>query len=777
MREKTGKALARLCGCLPSDLLESVLGELTDMLGEEAAPASVHGALFCLGCMAMYRALSDAQLDALLPSLPPLLLYRLQQNSSSSTQRDAACFVIWATAHYYSHCHALTSPPLLDALVLLALTDRAVNTRRAAAAVVQEIIGRAGADRVSGGLRLLNTLTYAALGNQQWIYCAVIPKTAEIESFRECVLARLRWIAENQDDFAVVELAGKAAFFSACRIPAVLADTLLLPLLRTDWGQLTKRVKSGYLVLLGQTLGGLAKAQYALSQECVEELDRFLPTLSPRHFGRGKTASLLRSCSALFLKNCVLYLDMTGREGVSPNVIVSLLKQFFPRSIAGSWNPSDSRFGVEEACLTVLSRFVLKRNITAGIDYCRTLAESALTESGRKCGTTHGFYLLGAIWWELTVSLQPSLLSLLSLSRTADMNEAIAVVMGRLLRVSSEKEWRASGVEWVRVCCNKYQRDVRGDVGSRTRMAAISGLKEILLKMVWRDAETTQTPIRIHDTEIVTAYGNAHVVKGVEAEYQPTTYLPLSLGSLLFPEGVCYEESIPQSCGIPPHEIDKELVDVLSPSLLKQLCEQHSCIREECFDCLSILLQYAPPTSTLILEMKPILQQPYSEKIVIDAVMQSLANPALRPIILRGVIYLVGRYVPDMLDAECFAFLRPLSNEETMRSVVTELVTILGEELELCQDGFYPAVKTLLLCVQAYDGTVARSAVPCAQLIEWIEKGYNRYSKIIAVVESLRELYEEMIYDFTSVSDVIRCGLLFLTSPFYQAIPSVMNHP
>ena len=765
MREKAGKALARLCACLPSDLLESVLGELTDMLHEESAPATVHGALFSLGCLAMYHVLSEAQLDALLPSLPPFLLYRLQQSSSSSTQRDAACFVVWAAAHYHSRCRALASPSILSALVLLALTDRAVNTRRAAAAVLQEIVGRTG-EQVPEGLRLVNTLTYAVLGNQQWIFSAVIPKTAEIEAFRDDVLSRLRWIAENQDDFGAVELAGKAVFFTACRIPAALADTLLFPLLRTDWKQLTKRVKSGYLVLLAQTLGGLAKAEYALSQECMQELERFLPTLSLRHPCRGKSALLFRSCCALFLKNYILYLDMTHREGVSAHVIVSLLKQYFPLSIPGPWNTSDSHFGVEEACLTVLSRFVLKRNIPAGISYCHALAESAL-----KSGTDYGIYLLGAIWWELTISLQPSLLTQLAASRSPDLTKAIAVVLGRLLRASSEEEWKKSGVEWLRVCCNQYQRDVRGDVGSWTRMAAISGMKEILLKMVWREAEHTQTPIRIYDTEIVTAYGNAHVVNGVEAEYQPTNYLPLSLGSLLFPEGVCYEESIPQNCGIPPHEIDKGLGDVLSPLLLKQLCEQHSCIREGCFDCLSILLRYAPPTTALLSEMKPILQQTYSDTNVINAAIRSLSNPALMPILLRGLIYLLGKSGPDMLDSDCYVFLQQVSNEEMIRPVVTELVAILGEELELSQNGFYPTVKTLLLCVQSYDCTDSLSEASYSQLIDLIEKGYNRYSRIIAVVQSLSELYEEVLSGFTEVPDAIRCGLLFLSSSFFQVFP------
>ena len=95
----------------------------------------------------------------------------------------------------------------------------------------------------------------------------------------------------------------------------------------------------------------------------------------------------------------------------------------------------------------------------------------------------------------------------------------------------------------------------------------------------------------------------------------------------------------------------------------------------------------------------------------------------------------------------------------------------------MSQDGFYPAVKTLLLCVQSYGSRDVLSEAPCAQLIKWIEKGYKRYSSIIAVVESLRELYEAIMYKFMSVPDVIRCGLLFLTSPFVQAFPSVIDHP
>lgn len=121
--------------------------------------------------------------------------------------------MLWAAAHYGAASPALTAPSTLQALVLLALTDRAVNTRRAAGAVLQEIVGRRGAERVPQGLALLGLLNYAALGNAQWAFAALVPRVAALEAYGSCVLERMRWIAENQDDFGRRGAGGKGSVF------------------------------------------------------------------------------------------------------------------------------------------------------------------------------------------------------------------------------------------------------------------------------------------------------------------------------------------------------------------------------------------------------------------------------------------------------------------------------------------------------------------------------------------------------------------------------------
>ncbi|KAK8828528.1 hypothetical protein WA577_000015, partial [Blastocystis sp. JDR] len=132
VREKAAKALARLCAFLPSDLFASVLDATLATLHDDPAPATAHGALFTLGCFATRHILSAAQADAVVAAMPPFLLYRLHQAAAPTAVRDTACFVLWAAAHYGAASPALTAPSTLQALVLLALTDRAVNTRRAA---------------------------------------------------------------------------------------------------------------------------------------------------------------------------------------------------------------------------------------------------------------------------------------------------------------------------------------------------------------------------------------------------------------------------------------------------------------------------------------------------------------------------------------------------------------------------------------------------------------------------------------------------------------------
>ena len=834
VREKAAKALARLCAFLPSDLFASVLDATLATLHDDPAPATAHGALFTLGCFATRHILSAAQADAVVAAMPPFLLYRLHQAAAPTAVRDTACFVLWAAAHYGAASPALTAPSTLQALVLLALTDRAVNTRRAAGAVLQEIVGRRGAERVPQGLALLGLLNYAALGNAQWAFAALVPRVAALEAYGSCVLERMRWIAENQDDFGVVELAGKAVFFSAQRAATTVLTCVLQPILQANWAELPWRVFRGYLTLLAQGVGGFARAGVSLPREMVRECLRLLTVPPKRFHSRGRESSDLRNARLLLLKNLVLFCELTHDSGVSLNEIHSALTTFFPcpsptsvgrlvggcvggcvggsvggsvgGCLAGSWPQRQLRFTVEEGCLQVLSRFLAQQAFAAGIQHCRQLADAAVAS-----GTEYAVHLFGAIWWEVSLPLLPRLLQRLP-HAPPEVAEAITTVAGRLLRVGvGAPDWGELLVRWVNGGCACYARDIRGDVGSWARVATLGRLQEVLLARVWAAPQGT-LPARLDDPEIATAFGTAMAVPGCESEYQPLSFLPPGRGACLFPDATALVESLPQTRASSPREVEAAVSEAVVPAVLKQLCEQHAAVREAAFACLTTLLRHAAPAAVLTRSLSALLPTEFSHAGVIHAVIaalaterspvqslsQSLQQPAkqspssqessqessqqssqlssqlsndtpqsdLTPTLLRGLVYTVGGNTPTVTEQAVREFAARCAEEEVARRVATELVAILGEELERKQNGFYPALKTLLVCGESCDLPSVLEPTAMADLKGVMERAFQRFSGKVVVVRSLFELHQQLFSSYVSETDLIRASLPYLSCAF-----------
>ncbi|KAK9448551.1 armadillo-type protein [Limtongia smithiae] len=96
--------------------------------------------------------------------------------------RDAACYAAWSLFRHYpslmsSSNTATLAQHLLSELVLVACFDREFNNRRAAAAAVQECVGRHGevVPDLESGIALVQALDYFSIGNRTHSYLIVAP--------------------------------------------------------------------------------------------------------------------------------------------------------------------------------------------------------------------------------------------------------------------------------------------------------------------------------------------------------------------------------------------------------------------------------------------------------------------------------------------------------------------------------------------------------------------------------------------------------------------------
>lgn len=201
VRWSAAKGVARITARLPpalaADVVASVM-QLFDQRAEARADAALHGACLALaelvrrGLILPHHDLFKRAFDAV--STAACFDMRRGANSVGSYVRDAACYAVWAIARAYDKAHVeLFAHVICDAMIPVALLDREVNCRRAAAAALQECVGRLSEQLFEDGIQLITLADYFSLGDRNAAYLEIAPNVACLAGFKHfnCILQEL----------------------------------------------------------------------------------------------------------------------------------------------------------------------------------------------------------------------------------------------------------------------------------------------------------------------------------------------------------------------------------------------------------------------------------------------------------------------------------------------------------------------------------------------------------------------------------------------------------
>lgn len=147
VRWSAAKGIGRVTARLARSLADEIVISILELLDARQTDAAWHGACLSVAELARRGLLLPHRLAEVVPLIERALMYEVHKGSHSigAHVRDAACYVCWAFARAYkSDVLRPHSLPLARALITLALFDRDINCRRAAAAAFQEHVGRQG---------------------------------------------------------------------------------------------------------------------------------------------------------------------------------------------------------------------------------------------------------------------------------------------------------------------------------------------------------------------------------------------------------------------------------------------------------------------------------------------------------------------------------------------------------------------------------------------------------------------------------------------------------
>eukprot|EP00928_Gymnodinium_smaydae_P017716 TRINITY_DN16776_c0_g2_i1.p1 TRINITY_DN16776_c0_g2~~TRINITY_DN16776_c0_g2_i1.p1 ORF type:complete len:1166 (+),score=141.52 TRINITY_DN16776_c0_g2_i1:1343-4840(+) len=228
VRWAAAKGIGRVTSRLSRDFGDQVLESLLDRsFSFRETDKAWHGGCLALAELTRRGLLLPDRLATVVPLVCQALHFEHVSGNFAVGQhvRDAACYVCWAFARAYAPD---TLQPyvsdLATALLQVAVYDREINCRRAAAAAVQEHVGRQGT--FPNGIDVVTLADYWTLSARRNAYLVVAPQLATFGSFRDNFINHLVDRKLTHQDTQIRLLASHALARLAEQVPDTTVEML-----------------------------------------------------------------------------------------------------------------------------------------------------------------------------------------------------------------------------------------------------------------------------------------------------------------------------------------------------------------------------------------------------------------------------------------------------------------------------------------------------------------------------------------------------------------------
>lgn len=303
VRWSAAKGIGRVCNRLPQEMADDVIDSFMEVFDVMENDSGWHGGLLAVAELCRRSILLPTRFNAVLPIVSKGLMFDLSRGTYSvgSHVRDAACYVCWSVARAYNatdlepYVHRLST-----SLVVASLFDREVNVRRAAAAALQECVGRLG--NFPNGIDLVTTMDFFSLATMRGSFLQVAPLVAKYESYRLHMLQTLVDVKLVHWDKEVRRTASKAFGLLApiCKdhvINVVIPQTLMTRV--KDAGLSTRH---GAICAIAEAIANIPFNEWPPS--LIAAIANIVPWLDAgRHF-RGRGGELIRQACLRLLEAC-----------------------------------------------------------------------------------------------------------------------------------------------------------------------------------------------------------------------------------------------------------------------------------------------------------------------------------------------------------------------------------------------------------------------------------------------------------------------------------------
>lgn len=506
VRWSCAKGIGRVTERLPAICADDVLDALLDLCSDAEDDNAWHGTCLALAELARRGLLLPRRLDEVIPIVIKGIQYDVPrgQHSVGSHVRDSACYTCWAFARAYSP--SVLKPFVLDlskAIVIASLFDREINCRRAASASFQECVGRQGADNFLNGIAILTAADYFSLGNRVDAYTSVALQIAEFDTYRRPIIDHLFQEKLFHWDTDIRILSSKSLQKLTPLEPMYFIETVL-PFLVECATNDNLFVRHGAVNGISEITMALSETDYFhtfFESSISSSITSLVFEIEKKRLYRGRGGEIMRSAVSLLIQRisqAKLQLSVKQQLGLlgtldtnlkHPNETIQLaagsalhylMRNYFPVGVNGPSERLQKRvIQTYIDAITTEDNPAVTRGFTLALGClpAKLLACDRTTLDKVLCCLIHSSNYTSLVGGQADAETRRN--SIRSLVKICEEVGIGNIQNTTLDHVTLTKEQLLRVFDACFTAMDDYNMDRRGDVGSWTRMAAMTGLEKL----------------------------------------------------------------------------------------------------------------------------------------------------------------------------------------------------------------------------------------------------------------------------------------------------------
>jgi hypothetical protein len=306
-RWSAAKGIGRLAARLSQDFAEAVVDAVIDLFNDNESGSAWHGGCLCLAELGRRGLILPVQLPRVLDVIQKAVVFDECKGcfSVGSNVRDAACYVCWSFARAYD---SETLRPfvndLASSLLIVAVFDREVNCRRAAAAAFQENVGRQGA--MPDGIEIMTVVDYQTVGSRKHAFTELSSFLAKYEVYQQPMLRHLIQHKVCHWDSEIRELAADAVFAIALVAPLQLCYQILSEDLMTLSIGSDVNSRHGALMSLGSVIKAFHQRKEPLPFKIEQHVKSLVTIYTGKKFLEGFGSEFAKQGFCKLIESCAM---------------------------------------------------------------------------------------------------------------------------------------------------------------------------------------------------------------------------------------------------------------------------------------------------------------------------------------------------------------------------------------------------------------------------------------------------------------------------------------